>query len=170
MTEAPGSGGCTLRGMWWWDIGPAVELERELFPVDPWTPGQFWSELAHVPQTRTYVVAEDAAGLAGYAGLSALPPDADVQTVAVAPRVAGRGVGRQLLDALLSEARRRGCTRVFLEVRADNAPARRLYDRLGFEATAVRRGYYADGTDAVVMTLRLGSVAPTARAGEAAHA
>ncbi len=51
--------GPALRPMRWWDIAAAAELERVLFTVDPWTEAGFWSELAGVPDTRYYVVAED---------------------------------------------------------------------------------------------------------------
>lgn len=50
-----------LREMRWWDIGPVLELEHELFPEDAWSAGMFWSELAHARgphATRRYVVAE----------------------------------------------------------------------------------------------------------------
>ena len=144
-----------LRPLRWWDIAAVAELERTLFPVDAWTPGQFWSELAHVPQTRTYVLAEDGEGIVGYAGLYAVPPDADVQTVAVAKHAQGRGVGGLLLDALVADASVRGCTRIVLEVRDDNVAAQNLYDRTGFTRVARRRGYYPDGGDAVVMERRV---------------
>lgn len=78
----------TLREMRWWDIGPVLELEHELFPEDAWSAGMFWSELAHArgPQaTRRYIVAEDGTGrLVGYAGLAAAGDLADVQTIAAA--------------------------------------------------------------------------------------
>jgi ribosomal-protein-alanine N-acetyltransferase len=45
---------------------------------------------------------------------------------------------------------------VLLEVRADNEPAQRLYERLGFERIAVRRGYYQPGVDGWVLRRRLG--------------
>ena len=53
--------GVVLREMRWWDIEPVLALERELFPEDAWTPGMFWSELAHARgpyATRHYTVAE----------------------------------------------------------------------------------------------------------------
>ena len=60
------------------------------------------------------------------------------------------------MDELLDEADRRGVTQVFLEVRADNPPARGLYASLGFEEIAVRPHYYQpDDVDAVVMRLRM---------------
>jgi ribosomal protein S18 acetylase RimI-like enzyme len=44
---------------------------------------------------------------------------------------------------------------MFLEVRAGNLAARRLYRGLGFRDLGVRRGYYGPGQDAIVMELRL---------------
>jgi [ribosomal protein S18]-alanine N-acetyltransferase len=151
----------TLRRMRWWDVAVAARLEAALFPADPWTEAGFWSELAGVPATRYYVVAEEAGSdgagpeLVGYAGLMAVGPEADVQTVAVRADRQGAGVGQALVDALLVEARRRGCGQVLLEVREDNAAGRALYARLGFEQVGVRRGYYGPGTDALVLRLRL---------------
>jgi ribosomal-protein-alanine N-acetyltransferase len=144
-----------LRPMRWWDVADAAAMEPELFPAAPWTAAGFWSELAGVPATRYYVVAEDGSGLVGYAGLLVVGPEADVQTVAVRADRQGAGLGRVLVDDLLAEAGRRGCSRVLLEVREDNAAARHLYEVLGFDQVAVRPDYYGSGQDAVVMRLRL---------------
>jgi len=145
----------TLRAMRWWDIPELVAHEQELFPEQPWSDVAFWSELAHVPATRWYMVHEDADGIDGYVGLMAVPPEADVQTIAVATRAQGNGLGRELLRALIDEARRRECSQVFLEVRSNNASAVTLYESMGFERQAVRTDYYGPGRDAVVMRLRL---------------
>ncbi len=155
-----------LRRFRWWDVEAAHLLEGELFP-DAWSVETFWSELAHVPETRHYVVvADDDGALVGYAGLAVIGHQADVQTLAVAPAAQGQGLGRLLLDELLSEARRRGVTEVLLEVRADNEPAHALYARAGFERIGIRRGYYQPGgTDALVLRLRLHH----ATSGDAVH-
>ena len=156
-----------LRPMRWWDVADVAALERELFPHDAWSTEQFWSELAHVPDTRWYVVHEDDEGVDGYVGLYAVPPEGDVQTIAVAPRAQGHGVGRELLDALVVEARRRGCAQLFLEVLDGNAPALALYDSSGFERTGRRASYYGPGLDAVILRLRLSDDAdPGARPSE----
>jgi ribosomal-protein-alanine N-acetyltransferase len=61
-------------------------------------------------------------------------------------------VGATLLTALLDEAAVRDCAEVFLDVRADNDRARRLYERFGFTAVGVRKRYYQpSGVDAIVM-------------------
>jgi ribosomal-protein-alanine N-acetyltransferase len=149
----------TLRPMRWWDVPAALDIERALFP-DPWTEATFWSELAGVPETRHYIVAESTGDLVGYAGLFATRHTADVQTVAVAPDRQGLGLGAMLLIALLDEANRRRVDEVLLEVRADNEGATRLYTRFGFERVAVRRGYYQPGqVDAIVMRRRSGGAA-----------
>lgn len=142
----------TLRPMRWWDIEAVLGIEREVFPDTAWSAAQFWSELAQ--PNRWYVVHDDGAGVCGYAGLMTVPPTADVQTIAVAPRAQGMGVGRTLLQALLSEAEDAGCTEVLLEVRADNERAIEVYDVAGFESIARRSSYYGPGSDAVIMRRR----------------
>ena len=137
----------------WWHVDDVVPLERQLFPDEPWSARLFWSELGQ-PDTRHYLVALDGTGVVGYAGLCDYPDQAFVQTLAVAADAQGQGLGRRLLRALLEEAERRGQRTVRLEVRADNAPAQRLYLRRGFERTGVRRGYYRGGVDAWVLTRR----------------
>ena len=151
-----------LRPMRWWDIEPAVQIELDLFRSEPWTEAGFWSELAGVPETRYYVVAQDDRGLAGYAGLVCVQHEGDVQTVAVRADRQGEGLGRTLLEELLAEAGRRGCSQLLLEVREDNAAARALYAATGFEQIAVRRGYYGPGLDAIVMRRRLTRTDPVA--------
>ncbi len=145
--------------MRWWDVEAVLPLERELFGRSAWPAETFWSELAH-PQTRWYVVAAltaDPDRMIGYAGLLAPSPDveADVQTIAVATQVQGRGVGGVLIDALIAQARLRSASALMLEVRADNESAISLYTKRGFERIAVRRRYYQpEDVDAWVMRLR----------------
>jgi [ribosomal protein S18]-alanine N-acetyltransferase len=142
------------------DLAGVVALERELFPDDPWSPEMFAGEVAQPPETRLYLVAEADAGgdpapeLAGYAGLMFVTGDAqaDVLTVAVRPSCWGGGAGSALLAALITAARDRDCTEVFLEVRADNPRAHGMYLRRGFAEIGVRRAYYQpSGVDAIVM-------------------
>lgn len=128
------------------DVEAILPIERELFAGDPpWTVGVFRSELAGVPDTRWYVVAEEAGEIVGYAGLRVVADVADVQTLAVVPAYQRRGLGTMLLQALLDEARARGASEVLLDVRADNAVALALYTRHGFGQIGVRRGYYGNG-------------------------
>jgi len=151
------------------DLAAVLELERELFPDDAWTPEMFSDEVSQPADTRLYLVAEHGpvraittperkTTLAGYAGMMFVPGapgrggTADVLTIAVSEASWGLGIGSALLGALIDEARRRRCTEVFLEVRKDNPRARGLYRRRGFEEIGVRRGYYQPANvDAIVM-------------------
>ncbi len=91
----------------------------------------------------------------GFGLIRILAPEAELLTLAVAPAEQGKGVGRRLLQTLLSAARSFDAPEMFLEVAADNAPARTLYERSGFAETGVRAGYYKypDGStsDAILM-------------------
>lgn len=143
----------TYRSMRWWDIERLMPLESALFGDESWTAAMLWSELAQ-DDTRWYVVAEAAGEIVGYTGLCAYRGEAYVQTIGVAGRAQGTGVGSRLLTLLLEEAVRRGEDVVTLEVRADNERAQTLYRHFGFLPVGRRRGYYQpSGTDAVVMAL-----------------
>nr|WP_222710254.1 ribosomal protein S18-alanine N-acetyltransferase [Quadrisphaera setariae] len=150
-----------LRPMRWWDVEPLLPVEAELFGASAWSAETFWSELAAPGRTYLVAVEDDDDGvrdraLLGYAGLALAGPDADVQTLAVAPHAQRRGVGGLLLDALVRAARDGGASAVLLEVRADNAPAQALYAARGFERIGVRRRYYQpEDVDALVLRLRL---------------
>ncbi|MGX1853965.1 MULTISPECIES: ribosomal protein S18-alanine N-acetyltransferase [unclassified Streptomyces] len=164
--DGPADRGLVLREMRWWDLAPVLELERELFPEDAWSPGMFWSELAHARgphANRRYLVAERSQRLVGYGGLAAVDGTGDIQTIATARDQWGSGLGSRMLTELLGAATDFECHEVLLEVRVDNLRAQRLYERFGFEPVGFRRGYYQPGNvDALVMrrTTQTSSEAP----------
>jgi ribosomal-protein-alanine N-acetyltransferase len=143
--------------MRWADIEALAGLERELFPTDAWPEPTWWSELAGRPR-RDYVVHEGIDGtIQGYAGVDLGGEVADVMTMAVAPSAQHRGLGRRLLEELVSRAQGDGAAYLMLEVRADNVAARGLYESRGFQVLSTRRRYYQPGdVDAQVMRLALG--------------
>ena len=136
------------------DLTALLDIENRVFPGTAWSAEQFADELARIAETRWYAVAEVADAVVGYVGLYLSPPDADVQTIAVAAEQQSNGIGRTLLDEAVRHAWDSGCTRLFLEVRADNDAALRLYAAAGFVRLGRRPRYYPDGTDAVTMRLR----------------
>jgi [ribosomal protein S18]-alanine N-acetyltransferase len=149
-----------LRPMTTADLDAVLGLELALFGEEAWSRQMLAGELSQQPASRYYLIAEDPAGsVVGYAGLLAAGGQADVLTIAVSTARWGQGIGSKLLEELLAEAVRRGCTEVFLEVRADNLRAQRLYQWWGFAGVGLRRGYYQpSGTDAIVMRRDLAGV------------
>lgn len=137
------------------DVQAMHAMETTLFPADAWHIDMFLEELTH--PTRTYYMlelpAEGPGGwrAIGYCGTMVVADTADVQTIGVLPEYEGHGFGRAMLEQMHERARELGAERILLEVRADNPRAQRLYERNGYRAIHVRRRYYEDGTDAIIM-------------------
>lgn len=127
-------------------------IEQEAFADEqPWTGETWWSELAGVPDQRTYVAASDGAEILGYAGARWADDVGDVMTVAVHPARRRRGTGDLLVASLVTEAAARGVRELTLEVRDGNSAAVALYAGHGFVAVGRRRDYYAPGVDGLLM-------------------
>ena len=147
----------SLRVMTPADLEAVLGLELSSFGEEAWSRRMLEAELAAQPGSRYYLIASDDGVITGYAGLLVASTQADVLTLAVAADRWGQGTGAALLEALLAEAERRGCTEVFLEVRTDNDRAQRLYRSHGFVQIGIRKGYYQpSGADALVMRRDLG--------------
>lgn len=121
--------------------------------------GRIWPETEIAAMLARPVIQGVAQGDTGFALLQILPPEAEVMTLAIDPTAQGRGLGAALLGACMRQAARAGAEVMFLEVAADNGPARALYARAGFTETGRRRGYYARpggrAIDALTMTRSL---------------
>ena len=80
--------------------------------------------------------------------------EAQVTNVAVKQNWQGLGLGRELMQALIKEARKQKAQSISLEVRASNLVAQNLYTSLGFQEVGVRPGYYLDNQEnALLMQL-----------------
>lgn len=93
----------------------------------------------------------------GFILCRAVADEAEILTLAVVPLVRRNGVGRLLVEAAAEIAAARGAETLFLEVASTNEAALGLYAASAFEPAGLRRGYYADGADAVVMRRTLNS-------------
>ncbi len=107
-------------------------------------------------------------GVRGFLVAWRVADELEILFVASDPACRRRGVGRALLARAIEGAHVEGLARVLLEVAGRNDAARKLYEAAGFREEGVRRRYYADGDDAVMMGLALaGGAPPGAPAGEA---
>ena len=136
------------------DLDAVMQVERRAYPF-PWTRGIFLDCLrAGYPG----LAMERDGLLVGYGVLSIAADEAHVLNICIDPLAQSRGLGRQLLRALVRLAADRGAQRVFLEVRPSNTPALALYHSEGFNEIGRRPRYYpaAQGReDAVVMAIEL---------------
>ena len=130
------------------DIEEIARLEKVCFS-DPWTMDAFVSSF-HSPFISGYVARVDGR-LVGYAVVSVVFEEAELLNVATDPAFRGRGVGSALVDSFILDAKRLGALKAFLEVRVSNAAAMRLYRKFAFKDCYVRKKYYEDGEDALVM-------------------
>jgi [ribosomal protein S18]-alanine N-acetyltransferase len=128
------------------DADAVAGLEAQIFGDDAWSRASVSEELSN-PSRQALVAVDDAGAVRGYVMVLGVGDVADLQRIAVAPGWRRRGVAGALLGACDVSA----FARVLLEVRADNVAAIAFYRRHGFAQTSSRRGYYADGADAVVM-------------------
>jgi ribosomal-protein-alanine N-acetyltransferase len=133
------------------DIPSVHVIERSSFTV-PWPDEAYRNELL-TNRLASYIVARAGDDVVGFAGLWVMVDEAHVTTFAVDPRWRRRGIGEQLLLALLDLAIARRAREATLEVRLSNVPARRLYEKYGFRPVGIRPRYYSDnGEDALIMT------------------
>ncbi len=149
----------TYREMIALDLPVIVSMEREIYRTDAWSMGQFKEELTAVPRNRFYIVAQNETNeIVGYAGAFSpdLGLDADVLTLTVASKYRRQGIGRALLDQLITWAKLRKASAIFLEVREGNIEANPLYKAAGFEPISTRSNYYSLGVNAVIMKKDLG--------------
>lgn len=136
---------------------PAVAaLEQVCFPADPWSEPVYRAALDNPAVAILLAQGEDGV-LLGYAVLSAILDEGNLDNIAVAPEYRRQGIADALLSALTGFGRAH-LTRLMLEVRASNAPAIALYEKYGFAAVGRRKNYYnAPKEDAILMTLEFSS-------------
>ncbi|MDR2157141.1 MAG: ribosomal protein S18-alanine N-acetyltransferase [Clostridiales Family XIII bacterium] len=135
------------------DVDDVTALERICFAT-PWARSDLEKDIGE-NILASYMIAESADRLIGYAGIWVVIDEGHITNVAVHPDWRGQGVATMLLSELLETARRKGAKNFTLEARASNATAIALYEKFGFRTVGYRRQYYADnGEDAAIMWLK----------------
>ena len=120
-------------------VPQVAELERLCF-ADPWSEKSVASELDN--KWALWLVAVEDDRVTGYIGSQTSIDETDVMNVAVHPDCRRRGIAEMLINALVAELKNRGSHALMLEVRASNAPAIALYEKLGFSQVGCRKNYY----------------------------
>ncbi|MBP3569171.1 MAG: ribosomal protein S18-alanine N-acetyltransferase [Lachnospiraceae bacterium] len=135
------------------DCEQVAAIEAVSFSV-PWSLNAFLDTVER--ENYRYVVAEEAGKILGYCGFCFVLDEAEIPNVCVKAEARQKGIGRRMMSALLDIAKNLGITVLFLEVRESNAPARQLYESLGFLTDGVRKKFYEQPVeDAVLMSKTL---------------
>jgi ribosomal-protein-alanine N-acetyltransferase len=133
------------------DLDGVLDVEAQSFS-NPWTRAMYAWELQNRNVCHIYVARTAGARVAAFCAFWLVFDEIHINNVAVLPQYRGRGMGSALMRHVLQEARRLGASRATLEVRASNAAAGRLYERLGFHVAGVRPNYYSSPVeDALIL-------------------
>jgi [ribosomal protein S18]-alanine N-acetyltransferase len=147
------------------DFDQVFALAESLAEAPHWPRARYQDLLVPRPsRPRLALVARDPRSreVLGFVLASFVPPEAELESIAVAGQAQRRGIGRRLLASLVTRLRPSGIRDLHLEVRASNQAAIHFYRSQNFNQTGVRSRYYADPEeDAVLMTLRLEALGQT---------
>lgn len=119
---------------------PQVARLEKLCFADPWSEMSIASELQNLWAYWLVAVQDDM--VVGYIGSQSTIDETDVMNVAVHPDWRRQGIAEQLIENLIEELKKRGSHALMLEVRASNAPAISLYEKMGFRQVGLRKNYY----------------------------
>lgn len=127
------------------------KIETELFS-DPWSVYAIYDAI-NSPCFIGYALT-DANEIIGYYGFYSIPPEAHIANVGIVKSRQGQGLGKILMEHFLKTAYSLGDYDCTLEVRPTNEKALNLYKKYGFKQEGLRKKYYGDGEDAVIMWRR----------------
>lgn len=136
------------------DLAQIIRLGHESPTGAHWTNEHYQSLFTDTPSAspRVILVAiEQEGSIIGFLAARQVTLEWELENVVVATVSRGKGVGSSLLRELLARAESGGGQAVFLEVRESNIAARRLYEKLGFEQTGRRKGYYTNPPEDAVL-------------------
>jgi len=145
--------GLTIRAMRESDLPSVVAIERLSFST-PWSETSFFNEIYKRHSTAKVFVAGER--VIGYMCANQIADEGHILNLAVHPDFRGRGIANTLVKNILEELKENACRFLYLEVRASNNVARKLYEGFGFSIVGTRKEYYTEPKeDAVIMMLRL---------------
>ncbi len=146
------------------DLDRVVEITAALKDAPQWPRRVFEAVLGAATPMRIALIAEDSVArvVVGYIVAGVVPPEAELESIAVSAGHQRQGVAQRLFAVMADELVRAQVREVLLEVRESNQAARGFYASLGFLEEGRRRSYYADPVeDAVLMRMQL--VEPSSR-------
>ncbi len=120
-------------------VSKVASLEELCFS-SPWSEESL-REILDRPEFL-YITLCEGGKLLGYCGVYFAADEANITNIAVHPTARNRGLAKQLLSEIISEATQRSAASVYLEVRISNTVARHVYEQCGFTLAGIRKGFY----------------------------
>lgn len=133
------------------DLEQVMTIEEANFSV-PWTETGFFTFLLR--EDTLFLVAEEGEKILGYCGVVTVQDEGDITNVAVEKNSQNQGIGKKLLEEIFQRTQKAGVCRLFLEVRAGNAAALHLYEKMGFVQMGIRKNYYEQPVEDGVVMMR----------------
>ncbi len=130
------------------DIDQVHKVEVDCFE-DPWSKKSLMDEIKN-PLAR-YLVAELNSVIVGYVGVWFIVDEGHITNVAVHSDYRGQKIGDKLVSEMVKLCKSEGLVSMTLEVRRSNTVAQNLYRKYGFKMAGVRKEYYSNREDAIIM-------------------
>lgn len=133
------------------DAKEIAETERLTLGTEAWSENGITETLN---RNGHYFVAEIDGKIVGHGGFTAILDEGDITNIAVRPEFRRKGLASKILEAMIDSANKQNLSFLTLEVRSQNTPAIRLYEKYGFTVRGERKNFYREPTDnAKIMTL-----------------
>lgn len=125
-------------------------IEKDSFK-EPWSKEAYEKEILNPLANYRVITIDDK--VVAYGGFWKILDEADINNIAVKKEFRGEGFGKMLMNALIEDAKSQNIKAMTLEVRVTNESAIALYKKLGFKEAGIRKNYYSDKEDALIMWL-----------------
>lgn len=135
------------------DVPSVVDIEKTSFSL-PWSETSFLNEIHKQRSIPKVAVLDDT--VVGYVCAEIVMDEGHILNLGIHHQYRKRGIATALVENILEDLKRKACSFLYLEVRASNFAARRLYKGFGFTVVGTRKNYYvAPDEDAVIMMLEI---------------
>lgn len=135
------------------DVALVARIEKLSFSL-PWSETSFFDETHKVRALPRVAVLDDT--IVGYVCSEYLGDECHILNLAVHPDYRKQGIANAIVEHILEELKLKACRFLYLEVRASNYVARKLYQSFGFKIVGTRKNYYISPVeDATIMMLEI---------------
>ena len=132
------------------DLNSIFNIENTAFLTDPWSIKMIKLEFFKNSLNKSYVL-ESNGKIVGYAFITIIKFEIHLNRIAIDPNYQQKGFGLQLLKKILEENSKNKS--VFLELKYSNISAFKLYSKVGFKKYNIRKNYYSNNIDAILMCI-----------------